>query len=281
MKKLLSVVLFSLCFSALFSSISYAKTIQGVLGDANTVIPPTIEGAGYLLPDSPLYFLDEFKQQVRLFFAFTPLGKTMVYSSIAGERLAEARLELQKGNTALFISSLADSGKNTLLAADMLGFSKVGTQDEAKDLNETIFQHQELLDIYALHTTGDVKKAILLTDTDLFEAKAKVENLLPSVLIPLSIEEDMNREQVIVSQAVGEKTILTSEIAFLTHQASLAASLHEDNRQHALEILSAEKQSQLVQYSATSQKKRYPVASATAASATAIISKATQAASHN
>src|ERR1035437_4242316 len=66
---LLSVSLTS-AIVVLSSGIVFADHQQDVLGVASAPvlsIPPTSDGPGLILPDSPLFFLDQIKQEVRLF----------------------------------------------------------------------------------------------------------------------------------------------------------------------------------------------------------------------
>ena len=85
---------------------TFAHHQQQVLGVAtisadtlqNLQIPSTSEGPGLILPDSPLFFLDQLKQEFRLFLVFTPEAKAKIHASIAGERMAELRFMVQKNS---------------------------------------------------------------------------------------------------------------------------------------------------------------------------------------
>lgn len=221
----LSLVLLTLPF-VLPTTVS-AHTLQQVLGTSTASavlsIPPTTEGPGFLLPDSPFYFLDNIKQQIRLFFAFTPDDKAQTYMSIAGERMAELRYELQKGNLNAAEVALQGVKDNTTAAADVVAkakFSGENTTQIAQTLNETIKRRQQVLDTLAMQATGGFKAEVTATDTGVTDAKMEIEDSLPGALLQREIQYDMNRDialKLLVTKDAASQ--LTSELSLLQKEA--------------------------------------------------------------
>lgn len=188
--------LFLLLFSA---SSAHASMRQGVLGltTDHLSIPPTVEGPGFVLPDSPLYFLDTLKQNIRLFTAFTPSMKAKVYASIAGERLAELRFELAKNNTAAAETALNGVRENTKQAAlslDDARLSGENVENEAADINRQIKEHLLALDSLQVQATGEMKAAVAYTTQTMADAKAVVEDGMRKDLIVTEVQDDISRE---------------------------------------------------------------------------------------
>ena len=80
------------------ASANHLEEVLGVESMPVLSIPPTAEGPGFLLPDSPIFFLDQLNQEFRLFLAFTPEQKANIHNAVAGERLAELQLMLAKNS---------------------------------------------------------------------------------------------------------------------------------------------------------------------------------------
>ncbi|HEX7041757.1 MAG TPA: DUF5667 domain-containing protein [Patescibacteria group bacterium] len=204
----------------------HAAIRQGVLGlNANNLsLPPTSEGPGYIMPDSPLYFLDNLKQQIRLSFAFTPQAKAKVYASIAGERLAELRFELLKNNTNAAEVALNGVRENTKLAALSLDDARqtgVDVEGQAKDLNLQIKQHLISLDALALESTGEMRAAVSYTTQTMADAKALVESGMQKDLAVNEAKDDLSREIALnFVEASNSATQLRQDLDLLQKQAS-------------------------------------------------------------
>src|SRR3989338_1846457 len=88
---LLSVSLTSVIVVLSSNSVSanHQEDVLGVASAETLSIPPTAEGPGLVLPDSPLFFLDRLKQEFRLILAFTPEQKAKIHSAEAALRLSD------------------------------------------------------------------------------------------------------------------------------------------------------------------------------------------------
>lgn len=227
----LSLVLLTLPF-VLPTTVS-AHTLQQVLGTSTVSavlsIPPTTEGPGFLLPDSPFYFLDNIKQQIRLFFAFTPDDKAQTYMSIAGERMAELRFELQKGNLDAAEVALEGVKDNTKAAADVVAkakFSGENTTQIAQTMNETMKRRQQVLDVLDMQATGGFKTEVTAADASVTDAKMKIEDSLPQTLLEREVQYDINRDIALnLLQTRDVASELTTELSLLQKEASTGANI--------------------------------------------------------
>ena len=155
---------------------------QQVLGEStvavNPVVPATSDGPGLILPDSPLYFLDTFKQNIRLFLAFSPEQKAEVHATIAGERIAELRYMVAKNNEKGIDRALTgvtdhlEKSSEQLEAAELKG-ENVTTL--AQTLNEDIKSKRGLLEELEDTSTGELKEKVKVAKKSLLKTKVKVE----------------------------------------------------------------------------------------------------------
>jgi len=219
---------------------SYAFERPQVLGltTQQIIMPPTSEGPGYILPDSPLYFLDKLKQKIRILFAFTSLQKAQVYSSIAGERIAETRVELANGNIPAAEIALDGLKKNTRSSADEFAKAKFAGSNvvaTAVVLNRTIAERQKLLDVAEQAATGELKAEIGVVQAAFSDAKGVIEEGLPADELANAVRDDLTRDA--GRFAIGTSNaaaMLRISLDVLQQQATIAAKENLTKRQDAL-----------------------------------------------
>ncbi len=195
-RKILPVFLTTLILLVIASS-----KISGSLADEPMTtgvqsfsIPPTSEGPGLLLPDSPFYFLDEIKQNIRLAFAVTPTQKANVYSSVAGERVAELRFELIKNNVSAAEIAVRGVRENTAYAVKEVADAKLWGADVenlAGDINQKIKMHLQILDGLENQATGELKAEVTVAIASLTESKGNVEAYLSKAEIDSEMKDDL------------------------------------------------------------------------------------------
>lgn len=238
-KQLVFVLLSS---SLIFPSSVFAHHRDRVLAATITtqtpVLPATAEGPGLILPDSPLFFLDEVKQNMRLFFALTPEAKAQVYQSIAGERLAELRYMLAKNNQQGIKIALDGFSNNTKQAAVELAkaqFAGKNVQPLAETVNQAIKERQKSIDSLDMQTTGELKAQVNVVQDALTEAKIQVEDSLPKDQLEKEIQEDLERE---IGRKVEDASESAKEVkhhlAELSQQASESAARSLKRREEAI-----------------------------------------------
>lgn len=205
MKKNLVGGFLSIALTLLVVRPTFAHHQQQVLGIAtvsadtlqNLQIPLTSQGPGLILPDSPLYFLDQLKQEFRLLLAFTPEAKAKVHVSIAGERMAELRFMVQRNNKRGIETDLQGIQDNLLMASNNLLDAQLAgkdTKDLAKTLNTTIKEKQQVLDLMESQATGDTKTRVKAAANSLTTAKVQVEDALPEQELANEIRDDLQRQ---------------------------------------------------------------------------------------
>ncbi|MDP2649493.1 MAG: DUF5667 domain-containing protein [bacterium] len=243
-----AILSFAFLFVFLISVNSASADFRSRVLGAATVspqIPTTSEGPGLVLPDSPFFFADNLKQNVRLMFAFAPEEKARVYEDIAGERLAELRFMLEKNNKAGVENSLKGVSENLQNAADQLKFAQLSGQnvsDFAQKLNDDIKLKQQYLDILEQEAQGELKAQVTSVQEGILVAKVKVEDVLPSDQLENEINYDLDRQ---VQRQVQQSSDLTKSIEQdldeLTKEASDAAGRSLKNREESLQKAIEEK----------------------------------------
>lgn len=238
MRKYLSIFLVLFLFSiAISPSFAYRKEVLGI-EDQNLSIPPTTEGPGIFLPDSPFFFLDQLKQNVRIALAFTPEEKAKVYTSIAGERIAELRFMLDKKNLAGVKTDLDAISDSYKLAADQVTLAKMSGRDVsilAKEVNDNIKAKQKVLDELHIKAEGEVKNNVRATADGLTIAKAKVEDSLNEADLRNEIRDDMLRDTELKLHDATESAMDLKEVLEdLEEEATNAAKESLDKREQAL-----------------------------------------------
>lgn len=159
--------------------------------------PAVTAGPGYILPDSPLYFVDKIFQTVRIAAAFTPDRKAKIRSEIAGERLAELRIMLAKNNSQGISTAISQLTKETDLTAQDLGDAASRGKDVkilAKGINETIKIHRAFLGTLASQSQGAMKLQFQAAREALQEAKVEVEDELSEDELEHEINEALEEE---------------------------------------------------------------------------------------
>ncbi len=213
-----------------------------VLGDSTSssqiVFPPVTAGAGFILPDSPLYFLDQIFQEVRLLLAFTPERRAKTRALIAGERLAELRIMFSRNNSdgvTIALSKLTEQISSMSTNLSDAASSGKDLSLLAKELNEEIKTQRKVLGILESQTDGVLKLQIKVARKALKIAKVEIEDKLAEDELENEIEEDVNDEiDEAVEEASGSAKKLEHAIDVLTKLAIEAAAKQQTRREEAL-----------------------------------------------
>ncbi len=226
---------------------------QLVLGESTPAsqltFPAVSSGPGLILPDSPLFFLDELKQQVRGFLAFTPEAKARLHADIAGERLAELRVMMSRNNQDAINETL--SRLTSEVNASSINLSDAaarGTkmQKFAEDFNDAIKSERKILSDLSDQSTGVLKLQLLAANKALREAKVGVEDQLSEGQLKKEIQENLAEDiSEGVKDAGSSASNLERELNELQFQASDAAKKSLDVREAALRKAIEEKNTKL------------------------------------
>lgn len=226
-------------------SADYRARVLGASTVSSLDIPPTIEGPGLILPDSPLFFLDEIKQALRVNLTFAPEEKAKVYESIAGERLAELRFMLAKNNKDGIDIALRGVSNNLQKSSEELMQAKrLGKNVSllAKQINDDIKLKQQSLDILENQTTGEMKSKASSVQEALIIAKIKAEDMLSEQELKEEINYDLNRQvQRQVDKGLELAKAIEEDLKDLTKEASSAAENSLKRREEAIKKAIEEK----------------------------------------
>lgn len=236
----LSAVIFLILFSVSAKSVfaNHQEDILGVASPTVLSIPPTSEGPGLILPNSPLFFLDKLKQEIRLLLAFTPEEKAKIHASVAGERLAELQIMLSKNNVPGIRIALTGVSDNMGKAAGDIKAAKLTGRNIsllAKQINDSIKEKQKSLSILEKEANGEIKAQTIAAKEALKIAKVSAEENLPADLLMNETIDDLNQE---IGDNVNTASLsargINRAIEVLTRLASEAAQKNQTARQQAL-----------------------------------------------
>lgn len=243
------VVLFALATPA-SSVLAATPHQQAVLGTQTAPpalgMPPTVEGPGLVLPDSPFYVLDKIKQEMRLLVAFSSKEKALTHASILGERYAELRFMLAKEDTqavALALEGVSYHAQKASEAVRQMHFEGKDTKTLAKTLNDSLKEKQQVLDTLEVTTKGQTQEELHVALAAITEAKVLVEDALGDADLRNEVRYDIAREVAkrvaranssaksldYALQALEKQTKEAAETALSRREAVLQQALAENN----------------------------------------------------
>lgn len=243
-----SVLLFGF-LSVQVASAHHQEQVLGASDSSSLTIPPTIEGPGFILPDSPLFFLDRFKQNARLFLAFTAERRAKIRSDIAGERLAELRFMLKKNNEKGIQTALDGVSENLQDASREVAQAQLSgrnVSELAKTINTSMKEKQATLDNLDEQTKGAMKARVRAIQEAIRASKVNVEDSLPEADLQNEISDGLNRNMNRNIKDASDVTVnLERSIEVLTRQASDAAEKSLVRKEEALKKAIERKNEQL------------------------------------
>lgn len=167
------------------------------LAQNKNIFPAVANGPGYILPDSPAYFIDNLYQEIKLVLAFTPEKRALVRNDIVGERMAELRVMHARGDnrgisTALY--ELSRESKN--LAADLKEAELSGREVTkiAKTINDSLRLNRQVLAAASAGSSEELSLKLDSASESLLIAKVNVEDYLNPVDLEGAVDEDLEDE---------------------------------------------------------------------------------------
>lgn len=214
-----------------------------VLGETTSpsevVFPAVTSGPGFILPDSPFYFLDELKQSIKLTLAMGPRTRALIHAQIAGERLAELRIMMERENAYGIQKALNGISYEMAMAVHDMNEASAQGKDVKKlsaDLNELLKVQQDTLSQVSTQTTGSLALAVRTTEASLQESKTDVEELLPA-----ADQENELTDAIIKNMDTAVLGVTTARIRLetatdaLQKQSSAAAARTVEEKQKELD----------------------------------------------
>lgn len=200
--------------------------------------PSLSSGPGFILPDSPFYFLDKFFQSLRLSLAIDPENRSRIRAQVAGERLAELRVMLARNNPPGIEIALSQLTKEVGFSVKDLADAQAKGKNVsalARELNQIFKNQKEVLKAVEDQAGGDLKIRLKAARLSIIDNKIEVEDRLPQDEIENEIKDDL-REQVKdetenITGSVQRVELLLKE---LNKQASSAAQKTVEKRTEAL-----------------------------------------------
>ena len=242
MGKISSFSIFIFIFLLASSRVSFATPQQEVLGYSSNsnAFPAVTAGAGFLLPDSPLYFADKIFQSLKLAIALTPEKKTTVQTQILGERMAELREMYARKNSEGIVKALWEiekEGKN--LAASVR--TAASQSDEAfvlaKKANDVLTDYRLVLAKASSASSDELSLKLDSTNYSLLVSKVEIEDFLSIADQEDAIASDLETEvenAVLGTSTKAEK--LELKISNLEKRASRAAQLEQKKLEQKAKI---------------------------------------------
>lgn len=160
------------------------QDVLGATADvADISFPPVTSGPGFILPESPFYGLDTLYQKIRLALVFTPENRAQLHVQIAGERLAELRVESSRNNQAGVDVALLELQRESMAAANDLRDASAQGKDVtqlARNIHQTLVDYRGVLKEVVAQVPDTAYAQKLATASDvLFEARVVSEDALP------------------------------------------------------------------------------------------------------
>lgn len=233
MGKILSFSILIIIFLLVSSRVSFATPQQEVLGysSGSNSFPAVTAGAGFLLPDSPLYFADKVFQNLKLAAAFTSESKVTVQTQILGERMAELREMYSRKNNEGIVKALWELEKEAKnLAASV---KAVSNSDEAqllaKKANDVLKDYRAILAAVSTSSSDELSLKLDSASHSLLVSKVEIEDFLTIADQEDAIASDLEMEvenAVLGTSTKAEKT--EKKIQNLEKRATKAEQIEKE-----------------------------------------------------
>ncbi len=164
------------------------------LAQNKNTFPAVSNGPGYILPDSPLYFVDNLYQEIKLVLALTPEKRAIVRNEIVGERMAELRVMHARGSSrGISIALYELSRESKELAADLKEAELAGRDVTriAKSINDSLRANRQILAVASAGSSEELSLKLDSANESLLIAKVNVEDYLNPTDFEGAIDEDL------------------------------------------------------------------------------------------
>lgn len=187
------IIFITIVISVIFSSVVAAQT---ALPDAG------------LLPDSPFYFLKQWKEQIQLFFIFNAENKAKQYLYLAEVRLAEYERMLEKGKNDIAEKTLTkyqNQLNRALQKTEEIKQKGKDIRDLSQQIETTTSKHLEVLQQNLAKVPETAKKGL---ETAIENSQKGIERVLE-----VKIEKEKKQEE-LGNETSDWKTYRNEEYGF-------------------------------------------------------------------
>ncbi len=175
----------------------FLSLTPAALAQNKNTFPAVSNGPGYILPDSPLYFIDNLYQEIKLVVALTPERRALVRNEIVGERMAELRVMHARGSSRGISTVLYElSRESKELALDLKEAELAGRDVTkiAKSINDSLRLNRQVLAAASLNSNEELSLKLESANESLLIAKVNVEDYLNPVDLEGAVDEDLEDE---------------------------------------------------------------------------------------
>lgn len=242
-KTALSVfIIFILSLAFASQSLARHSQVLGVSAQETTPDLPLSEGPGLLLPNSPFYFIDLWRDNLNLLLAsFDGEAKARLHAKIAAERIVEVKLLLEGKNVnpAGLDTALNNIIQNIEGAKVVLKTEKnKGRPVEklAAELNQIIDNQQVSLKIVAKIKDDRIRLKIKAVQKAIEDDEVEIEDELAEDELDREVEEELEDEvDDEAGEASGSAARIERLVERLSQEASKSAQKALRRREEALE----------------------------------------------
>ncbi len=175
----------------------FLSVTPAALAQNKNIFPAVTNGPGHILPDSPIYFVDNLYQEIKLVLAFTPEKRALVRNEIVGERMAELRVMHARGSERGVLNALYElSRESKALSADLKDAQLAGgdVTKIAKTINDSLRLNRQVLAIASNGSSEELSLKLDSANESLLIAKVNVEGYLNPTDFEGAVNEDLEDE---------------------------------------------------------------------------------------
>lgn len=167
------------------------------LAQNKNTFPAVSNGPGFILPDSPVYFVDNLYQEIKLVLALTPEKRAVVRNEIVGERMAELRVMHARGSNRGISTVLYELSRESKELATDLKEAQLAGRDVtkiAKSINDSLRANRQILAVASAGSSDELSLKLDSANESLLIAKVNVEDYLNPMDFEGAVDEDLEDE---------------------------------------------------------------------------------------
>lgn len=216
-------------------------SVLGTATDSPSVDLTVNQGPGFLLPSSPLYFLDLWRDNLALLLvSFNGEAKARLHLKIAGERLTEVKAMLEVKDVTprgldIALANITENVDGAVATLTTLRNQGKNVEKLAIELNDVIDTQQVSLKLIIKISDDTVRFKLKAVEVAIDEDEVEVEDELPEDKLAGEIENELENkleDEVDEAQKAADKAF--SLAAKLEKAASEAASKNLKKLEKAL-----------------------------------------------
>lgn len=186
----------------LLTQTAYARhgKVLGTETDSTRVDLSINQGPGFLLPSSPFYFLDLWRDNLSLLLAsFNSEAKAKLHLKIAGERITEVKIMLEGKDVDprgldIALTNIAENVEGAVATLKQAKNQGKNVETLANELNILLDEEQSSLRIIAKAQDDKFRLKIKALEKELDENEVEIEDELPEDELAKETEEELEEK---------------------------------------------------------------------------------------